>query len=91
MQFKNKYIAYKTGSLKGSIIIDEEIKIKTYYYLRRKINGQVLYLRVSNDKHEFTDLSNATSFTQKEATKYSNAYKSQGIKTSIFSCSKNSF
>ena len=30
MQFKNKYIAYKTGSLKGSIIIDEEIKIKTY-------------------------------------------------------------
>lgn len=91
MSFKNKYMIYKTGSLKESIIIDENIKIKTYYYVKRKINGQIMYLCKTDDKIEFTDFSNATPLNENEAVKLVNNYREKGINASLFTCSKSPF
>ena len=91
MKYRFTQEVYKTGSIKGTVIPDVEIKTKTYYYVRRKVNGEVKYLRICDGKYEFTDLPNATPLEQKKATKYVNLFRKKNVDTSIFSCSKDSF
>lgn len=91
MKFKNTQRVYRTGSLSGLASSNYDIEIPVFYYIKKELNGQYSYLYISNCNYEFTDLSNATPLSQKEASKYVKYFRKQNMNVSIFSCSKNSF
>lgn len=82
---------YETGSIKGVPIFNEDIKIKTYCYVKREVDGQVAYLSFCDGEYEFTDLSKATPLSMKEAMQYVRYFRKKNISTSVFTSSKNSF
>lgn len=85
MSFKNKYIVYQTGSVKGEVIINEDVKVKKYYYVRREIKGKPKYLHIVNGEASFSDSASATSLSEEEANKYANILGVKyGIKASVY-------
>ena len=92
MRFRNTYNVYRRGSIKEQVIYDENIKIKTYYYVKGVINGHTKYLRIYDGKnYKFTDFENATPLNMKVAIKCVNLLKKKNIRSSLYTSSKKHF
>lgn len=88
MKYKHRQIVYKTGSNKGIVIDDDDVKIQKYYYVKKENDEQVSYLQVCDGSFIFTDFSSATPFTQNKAVEYVNYFRKMKLNVSLFASSK---